>query len=62
MQYPSIKSSASSFSNSLHNSNYDLAARIVVSTALDVLGKNGLEGALKDANSFIKRKNLRSGL
>lgn len=61
-KHKSITDSAENFSESLHNRNFDKTAKIVVSTALSVLGKKGLIGALDNANSLIKRIKRRRGL
>ncbi len=61
-KHNAIKKNSSNFANSIRNKDYKSAASIVFSTSLKVGGSRGIENAMKEANSFTRRKSLRRGL
>lgn len=61
-KHPSILRTANAFEEAFHNREFDVAARIVLGCALEVLGTKGIMGALDNANSVIRRMNYRRGL
>lgn len=61
-KHKAIDKSSSRFSTCIKNKNYKSAASIVFQTSLKVGGSKGIEGAMRDANSFLLRKSLRRRL
>lgn len=57
-----IKNGDVNFSKKIKSKDYKSAAKILYWTTLKTGGKEGLLGALYDANSLIKRKKIRRGL
>ncbi len=61
-KHKAIDKSSSRFSTCIKKKNYESAASIVYQTSLMVGGSKGIESAMSDANSFIRRKSLKRGL
>lgn len=61
-KHPSILRDAPLFSEAIHNKDYERAGKIVVGTALEVIGVKGFMNTFFRANSFIERLKYRKGL
>lgn len=54
-----ITDSSFAFSSYIGKNDYDSAGKIIYWTTLKIGGKDGIMNALDNANSFIRRKNMR---